>query len=170
MEKIQLRLVILGLAFILTGFLYGMVHTISVEHEPRLSLKDNYTVAFAGIADSKAEASDSTFSYIEDMNRRSVEYQRAIGAHAHAIYLGVLIIVFAFLLNIALSEFRYKKQVAVALELGVVTYPLGLALQASGLILAGEALALLGSVTVVACTALVLMMLLRLPGPGDQQE
>ena len=165
MEKIQLRLVLVGLAIILAGFLYGMIHTLSVEHEPRLSLKDDYKETFAQIADKGLESPvpESTFNYIEQVNKQSIAYQRAIGAHAHAIYLGVLIIVFALLLNIALSEFRYKTQVAIALPVGIVTYPLGLALQACGMILAGEALALIGSVTVITCTALMLFTMLRLP-------
>jgi hypothetical protein len=51
MEKLQLRLIITGLVIILLGFLYGMVHTLAVDHAPRLQLREDYKVAFTQAAD-----------------------------------------------------------------------------------------------------------------------
>ncbi len=162
MEKIQLRLVITGLILILVGFLYGMVHTIAVDHAPRLQLREDYKVAFTQAADKGLDdlAFRSTLNSIDSVNNRSVKYQRAIGAHTHAIYLGLMIIILGLLFNFALTNFPYKAQTAIALGAGVIAYPMGLGLQASGFILAGEVFALLGSVTVITCMGLILFRLL----------
>ena len=162
MEKLQLRLVITGLVIILIGFLYGMVHTIAVDHQPRLQLKDDYKVAFTQIADRGFDdrTSKSTLNRINSVNTSSVEYQRAIGAHTHAIYLGLMIIILGLLLNFVLVNSRYKTHIAISLGAGAVIYPLGLALQASGMIQAGEVLALLGSIAVIGCIGLIVLKLL----------
>jgi FtsH-binding integral membrane protein len=97
---------------------------------------------------------------IDSVNARSVEYQRAIGAHTHAIYLGLVIIVLGLVLNFALGNSRYKSHIAISLGAGAVIYPLGLALQASGNIRAGEGLALLGSVAVIGCMGVIVLKLL----------
>ena len=165
MEKFQLRLLITGLILILAGFLYGMVHTISVEHSPRLQLREDYKVAFTQAAEEglNAQSSETTMNSIASVNARSVEYQRAIGAHTHAIYLGLMLIILGLILNFALDDFRYKSHIAISLAAGAAIYPLGLALQAGGLILAGEAFALLGSVTVIGCIGLIVLKLLSIP-------
>ncbi|MFT5132326.1 MAG: hypothetical protein ACI9SC_000791 [Gammaproteobacteria bacterium] len=162
MEKLQLRLIITGLVIILLGFLYGMVHTLAVDHAPRLQLREDYKVAFTQAADRGLDdrTSKSTLNSIDSVNARSVEYQRAIGAHTHAIYLGLVIIVLGLVLNFALGNSRYKSHIAISLGAGAVIYPLGLALQASGNIRAGEGLALLGSVAVIGCMGVIVLKLL----------
>lgn len=162
MEKFQLRLIITGLALILIGFLYGMVHTLAVDHAPRLQLREDYKVAFSQAAEKGLDerTSHSTMTSIASVNARSVEYQRAIGAHTHAIYLGLMIIVLGLLVNFVLGNSPYKSYVGISLGAGAVIYPLGLALQASGVKLLGESLALLGSVAIIACIGLVVLKLL----------
>ena len=162
MEKLQLRLVITGLILILIGFLYGMVHIIAVDHAPRLQLREDYKVAFSQIADRGLDdrTYKSTLNSIESVNNRSVEYQRAIGAHTHAIYLGLMIIILGLVLNFALGDSRYKSHIVISLGAGAVIYPLGLALQASGMILAGEVFALLGSLAVIGSIGLIVVKLL----------
>lgn len=160
MENLQLRLILTGLIVILAGFLYGMVYTVAVDHVPRLTLHDDYGSSFGKLAENNSATSAS--DEIAQVRDRSVKVQRAIGAHTHAIYLGLVIIILGLLFNVALAETRYKSQVANALCAGVILYPLGLALQASGLVLAGEGLALLGSITVIACVSLFLFRLLTL--------
>jgi hypothetical protein len=162
MEKLQLRLVITGLVIILVGFLYGMFHAIAVDHAPRLQLREDYKVAFTQIADRGIDdrTSKSTLNSIDSVNARSVEYQRAIGAHTHAIYLGLVIIILGLVLNFALRNSRYKSHIAISLGAGAAIYPLGLGLQASGNIQAGEVLALLGSVAVIGCVGLIVLKLL----------
>ncbi|NKB36873.1 MAG: hypothetical protein GKR93_06835 [Gammaproteobacteria bacterium] len=162
MEKIQLRLVITGLLLILLGFLYGMIHTIAVDHAPRLQLREDYKVAFTQAADKGFDnrTSKSTMNNIESVNARTIEYQRAIGAHTHAIYLGLMITILGLVLNFALANSPYKFHIMGALGAGAAIYPLGLALQASGMILAGEVMALLGSVAVIGCIGLIVLKLL----------
>ena len=169
MEKLQLRLIITGLVIILVGFLYGMFHTIAVDHAPRLQLREDYQVAFTQAADSGLDdrTSQSTLNSIDSVNARSVEYQRAIGAHTHAIYLGLMIIILGLVFNFALANSRYKSHIAISLGVGTVIYPLGLALQASGLIKTGEVFALLGSVAVIGCIGLIVLNLLG-KNPGDE--
>jgi hypothetical protein len=161
MEKLQLRLVITGLILILIGFLYGMVHTISVDHTPRLQLREDYRVAFTQAADKGLDerTSKSILNSIDSVNNRSVDFQRAIGAHTHAIYLGLMIVILGLLLDVALGNSRYKSHIVTSLGAGAAIYPLGLALQSSGLIMAGEALALLGSLAVIGCIGLIVLNL-----------
>ncbi len=169
MEKFQLRLIITGLLLILIGFLYGMFHTLAVDHAPRLQLREDYKIAFSQAADKGLDerTSKSTMNSIASINARSVEYQRVIGAHTHAIYLGLMIIILGLVLNFALGKSPYKSHIAIALGAGAAIYPLGLALQASGMILLGEGMALLGSVAVIACIGLIV---LKLFGKNPAQE
>ena len=62
---------------------------------------------------------------IDSVNARSVKYQRAIGAHTHAIYLGLVIIILGLLLNFALGNSRYKSYIAISLGAGAAIYPTG---------------------------------------------
>jgi hypothetical protein len=169
MEKLQLRLVITGLILILIGFLYGMVHTIAVDHTPRLQLREDYKVAFSQAADKglSDQTSTSTFNSINTVNNRSIKYQRGIGAHTHAIYLGLMIIILGLILNFALENSRYKSHIVISLATGAAIYPLGLALQASGMIQAGEVLALLGSLAVIGCMGLIVLKLVGKNRAGE---
>ena len=151
MNKLQIRLLITGLAYILAGFLYGMFHTVSVDHAPRMSLKDDYQSAFSRLSESRLQGSarDSAMLEIDAVGNKSTSYQRAIGAHTHAIYLGMLVIVIALLFSQILADSRHAVIIAGALGSGILIYPAGLAVQAAGYILPGEAIALLGSLLVV---------------------
>lgn len=163
MEKLQLRLVIGGLVIILLGFLYGMAHTLSVDHTPRMSLRDDYESGFAELADRGLDQQSvrSTLQHIETVNTSSIKYQRAIGAHTHAIYLGMLVIILGLFFNRILAGSRHSTLLAAMLGAGVVIYPLGLAAQAAGFILLGEGLALLGSLMIIASIMVLIGALFR---------
>ena len=164
MEKIQLRLVICGLSIILLGFLYGLFHAYSTAHTPRMSSRDDYQGAFAQLAEQSTESSDSEtiLGKVERVSSRSVKHQRAIGAHTHAIYLGLLISLTGLFLGVITTNLTLAKRIALAISCGVLIYPLGLATQAAGFILAGEALALLGSLLVICCVSVITWISFRL--------
>ena len=164
MEKIQIRLVNCGLIIILVGFLYGLIHAYGTSHTPRMSSRDDYREAFTQLAeDSSREAGkQDIMAGIEKVNDRSVRHQRAIGAHTHAIYLGLLVSLIGLLLGVISTSDTVAKRIALAIGSGVLVYPLGLATQAAGFILAGEALALLGSLLVICSVAVITWTSFRL--------
>ncbi len=157
MENIQLRLVTCGLFIILLGFLYGLFHAFSTGHTPRMSSREDYKGAFEQLAEQNLTKADSEniHAKLEQVNERSVEQQRAIGAHTHAIYLGLLVSLVGLLLGVICTSLDQARRIALAIGSGVIIYTLGLATQAAGFILAGEALALLGSLLVIGSIAVL---------------
>lgn len=161
MQELQVRLILAGLLIILVGFFYGLVYVFVVNHDPLLQLKDNYEPAFTQLTQQlKSEQIDKNIlDTVDTISEKSTRFRRAIGAHTHSINLGLLLILLALLFNTAFANSTYKSYIATFMGLGVISYPLGLGLQAAGLILIGEGFALLGAVVVITCIALFLSKL-----------
>lgn len=161
MDKLQRHFIISGLCLIVLGFVYGFGYTILVDHEALLVLKDNFGSVFVQLAQSMQEknAGAEIIGSLEELSRTSVHYRRAIGAHTHAINLGLLVILFSVIFAFAYGKTGKGRSMALLFVLGAFAYPLGLALQAVGLVLLGELFAVLGSGAVVCCVAVLLLVL-----------
>lgn len=161
MEKLQRNLVICGLCLIVSGFVYGLGYTILVEHRALLELKDAYGSAFVEFTQGMeaSKTGEGILDSFDEIKESSVRYRRAIGAHTHAINLGLLVILLGTIFSFALGKTKKGRWVALLFITGAFTYPTGLALQALGLVWAGEVFAVLGSGAVVASLAILLAAL-----------
>lgn len=162
MDKVQKNLTICGLCLIVFGFVYGLGYTFWVEHKALLELKDAYSTTFLELTrDIRNNALDNgLLASVEEVGERSVHYRRAIGAHTHAINLGLLMILLGVLFPFAMSGTAKGRWVPYLFVAGTFVYPTGLALQAFGLVIAGEVFAILGSGSIVASIAVILIALL----------
>lgn len=160
-EQLQRRLITFGLIFISVGFIYGVAYNFYVNRDALLQLKDDYMPAFSQLTEEIISQADGSRALVEigQTNIRSTQYKRAIGAHAHAINLGLLLILVGMVFSFVMQNSKKARLVAYLLVFGISVYPLGLALQAAGLKLLGEGFALFGATSVVIGFALLLKAL-----------
>ncbi|MBT7951520.1 MAG: hypothetical protein HN764_07840 [Gammaproteobacteria bacterium] len=165
MEPLQKRLVVCGVGLILAGLVYGHAYSFISNHTALLTIKDDYQAIFVDVTRSVNTNAGGSFASndIDDINSKSTQHRRAVGAHAHAINLGLLITIIGLILSFALAGNKHACKIGYGLLTGSICYPTGLALQAMGLVLAGEAFALLGAALVLGCLAITLFFLLIKP-------
>lgn len=159
MDNLQKKFVVTGIGLIALGFVYGFGYTLIVDHAALLVLKDNFGSVFVQVAQEIESGAVTTGAVgnLDHLLDSSVRYRRAIGAHTHAINLGLLIILFGFLF--ALVEGKKGRFSAVLFAFGAFFYPFGLALQAMGWVLAGEFFSVLGSGSVIFGVGILLQSL-----------
>lgn len=167
MESLQRHLVVCGVGLILAGLVYGHAYSLISNHTALLTIKDDYQAIYVDVSqavDKNASESD-ILDDINIVNAKSTRYRRAVGAHAHAINLGLLITIVGLIFSFALAGSRHASKIAYGFLTGCICYPVGLALQAMGQVVAGEAFALLGASLVLACLSITLFFVLILPAP-----
>lgn len=163
MESLQRRLIICGVSLILVGLLFGIGFSFVSDHTSVMKLKDWYQPAFVGLSEdlvSKTGGESRRLEMIESISERATDYRRAVGAHAHAINLGLVMIILGLIFAFTFSDNKHARWVARMLALGGCVYPAGLALQAFGLIFLGEAFALVGAGLVLAGLGSILLALM----------
>lgn len=161
MDRIQRRVVVGGLILILAGFIYGGVYTVLVDRTSLLQIKDSYSSVFLIVAE-KSEAKNAADILLQlgQLQDLRVRYTRAIGAHVHAINLGLVVILAGLLLPLTRLTPDKGRWLATLFLGGGAIYPIGLSLQAGGYLFVGEVFAVLGSGSMVVATGLFLLSLL----------
>lgn len=149
-EYIQRRTIVIGLVLIIIGFLYGFGYSYLVNHESLLQRRDAYEPVFIHLAqDFDTTKESEVLDSLNQISQQNVAYIRAVGAHTHAINLGLLVIFVGLLLAVAFDNYEKARWLVISLLGGACAYPAGLALQSAGFVVAGEVFALLGSAAVV---------------------
>lgn len=161
--KGQQPILIFGLGIVVAGFVYGFAYNFGVDHTPLLKMKEApYETTFLQLAQGiDSEEAAALPDALNQIKEKTVSYTRAIGAHTHAIYLGVLVVVLGVLYPLVRRSAGWLRQVVRLFIAGACIYPTGLTLQVFGYVLAGEALAVIGSGSVIFSLALICMQLLK---------
>jgi hypothetical protein len=168
MESLQRRLIVFGVGLILVGLVYGHAYSLISNHTALLTIKDDYQAIFVDVTQAVDKNDIEAFSLndIDEVNSKSTRYRRAVGAHAHAINLGLLITIIGLIFSFVLAGNKHACKIGYGLLAGSICYPTGLALQATGQILAGEALALTGTCLVLGCLSITLFIVLLKSTPS----
>ncbi len=168
MESLQRRLVVCGVGLILVGLVYGHAYSLISNHTALLTIKDDYQAIFVDVTQAVDKNDNEAFSLndIDEVNSNSTRYRRAVGAHAHAINLVLLITIIGLIFSFVLAENKHACKIGYGLLVGSICYPTGLALQATGQIFAGEALALTGACLVLGCLSITLFIALLKSTPS----
>jgi hypothetical protein len=145
------RFIVAGLVLIAAGFVFGLLFSLSVDHEARLVAHDAYRPVFELIA---RDGSGADWQPVEEaVSTRSVAHRRAADVHGHCINLGILLILLGLLLPAAGEVRGPRTALLPALAASAFVYPLGLFLQYLTFKAAGEIVSALGAIGVIAACA-----------------
>lgn len=172
MQTLQRGLVICGVSLILSGLVFGIGFGFVADHASVMTVKDWYQPAFVGLSEGLANKTGNMSDHmalIESIGQRATQYRRAVGAHAHAINLGLVMIILGLILGFAFTDKRYAKWVAWALAVGGCVYPVGLVLQAFGLVFLGEAFSVMGAGLMLAGLGSILLVLFLKTSASSQR-
>jgi hypothetical protein len=154
------RLMLVALVLLLVGFASSVVYWSVSEGPPYLALQEDYRGAIAAAAGSDRDAA----LVLADEHGKDVQRAaRLIETHAHALFLSVFLIVFAMLM--AAKPGPGNRRLGWLAIGGVLTYPVGLAVQAVGLLVLGQALSAAGAVLVLLFAGSVVIDLFRRSPP-----
>jgi hypothetical protein len=142
------RLTIIGLLLILAGFVFALLFSWSVGHQPRLVAHDAYQSVFEEIV--ARGGSGEWREFEQQTTRSSVTHRRAADVHGHSINMGILLIMIGLFTPLAS---RAGARLLTGMAAAAITYPAGLFLQFLGLKLAGEVVSAVGAVGAVALLA-----------------
>jgi dipeptide/tripeptide permease len=150
-----------GLALAALGMLYGLHYAVFVEHQTLNNMGGFLFNAFSSAATGNMNASASA---VQGYAAVRYDYVRQVDLHAHWIGLAMVMIVLGVVFeSVAFGE-RTRIWLAIALMTGSVIFPLGVILQTimRGSAV-GSALAIAGSVLVIAPMAAIAFGLAREP-------
>lgn len=150
-------LLTLALALLLTGFAGSIVYWSAQGNAAFLATQENYGAAIAAAATNK----DAAQAAADVQWRRVQQVARAVEAHGHLLFLCVLLVLFSVLLAGTSVTKRRRGLLAWSAVAGVLMYPAGLIVQATGLVLVGQALAAAGSVLLLLAVSGIVTGLLR---------
>lgn len=155
MTNWQTRLVLAGLILVFAGFVFGLVFSLAVDHQPRLVAHDAYEPVFVQIGAGVAE--ESWQPSVAAISRVSIAHRRATDVHGHATNMGIVLMLIGLLAPVlvaAKSQWTtIDRGLLSGLAVSSVVYPLGLFLQFLRFITAGEIVAALGAVGAIVCLA-----------------
>jgi hypothetical protein len=153
------RFIVAGLVLVAAGFVFGLVFSLSVDHEARLVAHDAYRPVFELIA---REGSGAEWQPVEKaVSARSVAHRRAADVHGHSINMGILLILLGLLLPAAGDMRGPRTALLPTLAASAFVYPLGLFLQSLSFKVAGEIVSALGAVGVIAAFAGLYLQIAR---------
>jgi vacuolar-type H+-ATPase subunit I/STV1 len=145
------RFIVAGLVLMTIGFVFGLVFSLSVDHEARLVAHDAYRPVFELIT---REGGRAEWQPLEEaVSARSVAHRRATDVHGHSINLGMLLILLGWLLPVIGDVRGPRSALLPALAASAFVYPLGLFLQYLTFEVAGEIVSALGAIGVIAALA-----------------
>ena len=148
MESKQKLMLYLGLILILSGLLFGLWFTYSVDHNTNITTKDSYEEVFLMLA----EKNPQWEPLVDKINLQSEINRRAIDTHTHSINMGLLAILIALLYPF----FRGSKlPLSIGFVLAAWIYPIGMAMQMLQWKFAGEIVAALGAGAAVVIFAII---------------
>lgn len=150
-----------GLALAALGMLYGLHYAVFVEHQTLNNMGSFLFNAFSSAAAGNANASASA---VQGYAAVRYDYVRQVDLHSHWIGLAMMLIVLGVIFDTVAFAERTRIRLAAALLTGSAIFPLGVILQTimRGSAL-GSALAIAGSVLVIASLAAIAAGLARQP-------
>lgn len=143
-----------GLVLTVLGMLLGLSFSYVVDHQPRLVAHDAYgdLVEASGSHEPQAHREQLRAS----LDARSIAHRRATDSHAHAINMGMLLMLIGlFVPIVASSGAPVSRSLALTAVAAAFLYPMGLVLQLGGWLLPGEIVAAIGGALVVTSLALL---------------
>ena len=160
MNQSRMTLILIGLALIALTMFYGVYYAIFDEHQTLTAMG---TYMANGFVEAAAGNLPAAFQAFDDYAAVGLEYRNEVHAHGHWGMLALILIVLGLVFDrLAFSESR-RKLLATVLALSATLFPLGVLLQNSAALLAGEVLAAAGSIGMVVGLLAAAWGLLRRP-------
>jgi hypothetical protein len=132
------------------GMLYGLHYAVLVEHQTLDRIGSSLAGAFVHAAERRMPEAQGA---LDVYARTKYDYVRQVDVHSHWIGLAMLMIVLGVVFDqVAFGE-RLRFWMALALLVGSVAFPLGVILQTANGGMVASALAIAGSVLVIAALA-----------------
>jgi len=145
------RLLLLGgIALALLGMTYGLWYAVFAEHQALDGMGGSLAAGFSAAAGRNPTMAARS---LEEYRKAKYDYDRQVDVHGHWIGLAMLLIVLAIGFDRVTFSEKQKLLLAWTLLLGSGLFPLGVLLQTANHGAAPRALAVLGSVLVIAALA-----------------
>lgn len=146
MSKARKLLIFGGTLLAAFGMLYGLHYAVFVEHQTLDRMGGSLANAFAHAADRRWDDSQLALTTYRETK---YDYVRQVDVHSHWIGLAMLMIVLGVVFDeVAFGE-RARWAIALAIMVGAIVFPLGVALQTARMAALGSVLAIAGSVLVI---------------------
>ena len=152
-------LVVVGLALILGGFLFGLAFSYAVDHQARLVAYDAYQPVFELLSREGAAANWQDLQ--SRINERSIAHRRAADVHTHSINMGILLILLGLVSPVVAKRESTSERWLLGLVAAGCVYPAGLLLQFVGLTRSGEIVAAVGAALAIVTLAALSLSISR---------
>jgi hypothetical protein len=129
------------------GMLYGLHYAVLVEHQTLDRMGGSLASAFVHAAERRMPEAQGA---LDVYARTKYDYVRQVDVHSHWIGLGMLMIVLGVVFDEVAFGDRARFWIGLALLAGSVAFPLGVILQTANGGMVASALAVAGSVLVIA--------------------
>lgn len=155
------RLLILGgIGLALLGMIYGLWYAVFAEHQELDGIGKSLATGFGAAAERDSASASAALKQYKELK---YAYDRHVDVHGHWIGLAMLLIVLGIAVDrVKLTE-RVKLLLSAGLLLGSLLFPLGVLLQTFSHGVAPRAVAVAGSVLVIASLAGMTMGFARAP-------
>lgn len=131
----------LALALLIAGFAASTIHVISQRDQlPRLAEREDYREAIIDLP------SERHMDHYDAVSRT----KHLVQAHAHFLNLCIFLILFCLMIGQTRFPRAWRSRLAWVFTLGLVVYPIGLALQAFHQVAPGQVLAVIGAALIIA--------------------
>jgi hypothetical protein len=152
-----------GLVLALFGMAYGLHYALFVEHQTLDQMGSSLAAGFGHAADRRmTEAEAAIVAY----GATKYSYVRQVDVHSHWIGLAMILIVLGVVFDQAGFSTTVRSWLAISLLAGAILFPLGVILETVSTGPGPKALAVLGTVLVVAPMAVVALGFIR-PGVAE---
>ena len=141
----------------------GFIHSLKMERDSLLWKKNDFRSAYMQLTESleRKNTEDEQLEVFRAVNSEIVQSRRSVGAHAHVIYLSMLMTLIGIYFSMVFRHLKQAKIAYILLVTGVIIYPAGLYTQSLGMHLLGEGLALIGSLEIILFVVIFLTSLVN---------
>ncbi|MDT8320406.1 MAG: hypothetical protein RQ826_07750 [Xanthomonadales bacterium] len=160
------RLLVFTVVMLISGFAASALFWTIGPSPAFLSVQENYSAAITAAAGAEKGAASAVAGQQWDAVSRAA---RAVEAHGHLLFLCIFLLLFTVLLHGLEVREQTEQRVAWLGISGVLIYPAGLILQASGYILAGQVFSAFGALLILAFAGLIVAGLWG-PRTGPQPD
>ena len=129
------------------GMLFGLYYAVLVEHQTLDRMGGSLAASFVHAAERRMPEAQGA---LDVYTRTKYDYVRQVDVHSHWIGLAMLMIVLGVVFDQMAFGERFRFWTALALLVGSVAFPLGVILQTANSGTGASALAIAGSVLVIA--------------------
>lgn len=153
-------LILGGIGLALLGMIYGLWYAVFAEHQELDGIGRSLATSFSAAAERNSASASAALKQYKELK---YAYDRHVDVHGHWIGLAMLLIVLGIAVDrVKLTE-RLKLLLSAGLLLGSLLFPLGVLLQTFSHAVAPRAVAVAGSVLVIASLAGMTMGFARAP-------